>query len=443
MKLYVVLSFLFTMLAHGQVVNEDFKLLPLTGSVSAHFGSAVAIDQGVIAVGKPGDDTLGENVGSVYLFDSRTGEQIKVILPELGEDEWGFGYRLAMGDGVLAVGSYAVQPDGARFNSVTLYDSLSGELLFKLVPGDTESVLYLGVDIAIENNIVVIGAGGDDVVGTASGAVYLFDISAGQLLHRLVPEDGKRNDYFGRSVAIDHGIVAVGATGVDDHGAGSGAAYLFDASTGDQIAKVVPDQVEEEDWFGHSIAIQDDLLVVGANGDDFVRLNSGAVYLYEVSSGLQVAKVHPSKPSQFGRFGWDVAIDHDRIVVAADFAFNNVLYAGAVYLLDVQSGSEVSRLLPSDRQRDDHFGSALAFSDGVVVVGAEDDDDQGDGSGSAYVFHLCPADFNRDGILDFFDLSIFIHAFMAGELLADVNLDGQYDFFDVIVIVSEFQLGCP
>jgi len=55
----------------------------------------------------------------------------------------------------------------------------------------------------------------------------------------------------------------------------------------------------------------------------------------------------------------------------------------------------------------------------------------------------CPADFNNDGTLNFFDVSAFIVAFTNEEPLADFNSDGQFNFFDVSEFIVVFNNGCP
>lgn len=54
----------------------------------------------------------------------------------------------------------------------------------------------------------------------------------------------------------------------------------------------------------------------------------------------------------------------------------------------------------------------------------------------------CPADFNTNGIANFFDVSAFLNAFAAGETAADLNHDGALDFFDVQAFLNDFAAGC-
>ena len=107
-----------------------------------------------------------------------------------------------------------------------------------------------GGSIAIDNGVVAVGAHWDDDNGNASGSAYLFDATTGQQLHKLLPSDGAAGDCFGFSIAIANGVVAVGALDDDDNGTASGSAYLFDATTGQQLYKLLPSDGAAGDMFG-------------------------------------------------------------------------------------------------------------------------------------------------------------------------------------------------
>jgi hypothetical protein len=57
--------------------------------------------------------------------------------------------------------------------------------------------------------------------------------------------------------------------------------------------------------------------------------------------------------------------------------------------------------------------------------------------------NLCSPDLTGDGVLDFFDVSAFLNAYIAMDTLADFTNDGQFDFFDVSVFLNAFNAGCP
>ena len=73
------------------------------------------------------------------------------------------------------------------------------------------------------------GPGLDDDNGTDSGSAYLFDITTGEQIAKLLPDDGAAYDSFGFSVAISGSTAITGAYDDDDNGSNSGSAYLFDA----------------------------------------------------------------------------------------------------------------------------------------------------------------------------------------------------------------------
>ena len=117
--------------------------------------------------------------------------------------------------------------------------------------------------------------------GLDSGSAYLFDASTGAQIAKLLPSDGAAEDRFGFSIGIDNGFVVVGSPLDDDNGDLSGSAYLFDAASGDQIAKLLPSDGAAIDLFGRSIALSNGVIAVGAAGDDDNGSSSGSAYLFD------------------------------------------------------------------------------------------------------------------------------------------------------------------
>jgi hypothetical protein len=86
-------------------------------------------------------------------------------------------------------------------------------------------------------------------------------------------------DRFGWSVALSDGLAVIGAYEYTGVGSFSGAAYLFDTTTGNQIAKLTASDAVTNDQFGYSVAIDGAHVVVGAIGKNIL---SGAAYIYTV-----------------------------------------------------------------------------------------------------------------------------------------------------------------
>ena len=155
-----------------------------------------------------------------------------------------------------------------------------GDQLFKLLPDDGEEGDQFGrTSVAINSAVAIVAAWLNDDNGTWSGSAYLFDITTGRQLFKLLPNDGAEGDLFGISVAISPdsiGTAIVGAFHDNDNGENSGSAYLFDTATGKQIAELLPDDGAVDDFFGVSLAISGTNAIVGAEG---ARGKAGATRL--------------------------------------------------------------------------------------------------------------------------------------------------------------------
>ncbi len=407
----------------AQAIEEDLRLFTKDVSQLDRFGSSIAIDDGIIAVGA--ERSHEENIipGSAYLFDASTGLELAKLVASAAEKD---------------------DSNGSWSGSVYLFDATTGAQLHKLVPSDGASNDRFGSSIAIDNGIVAVGARLDDDNGTNSGSVYLFDATTGEQLTKLLPSDGTTGDLFGASVDIHNGMVAVGAYFDWIDNVRTGSAYLFDATTGTQLAKLLPEDGAYDDRFGTSVAIGDGIIAVGSQiNDDFNFSASGSVYLFDENTKAQLHKVTPNDRAIGDWFGDSIAIEHGILAVGSvsDDALGR--NSGSAYLFDTSTAWQVAKIVPSDGAAYDGFGSSIAINNGVVAVGARFADIE---SGSAYVFSVptqCLADLTGDGQLDFFDISDFLRHFREENAAVDFYNDGIFDFFDVSAFLDAFAQGCP
>ena len=123
---------------------------------------------------------------------------------------------------------------------------------------------------------------GDDDQALNAGAAYVFDIDTGTQLFKLFPGDPEDSDFFGTAVAISENRIVVGNERDDDNGNASGSAYIFDAATGAQLAKVLPSDGDVEDYFGISVGMGDGALVVASPFDVDGGIRSGSAYVFEL-----------------------------------------------------------------------------------------------------------------------------------------------------------------
>ncbi len=370
----------------GQILTEETKLLASDGAEGDRFGRSVALSYSRVAVGASDDQDNGHNSGSAYLFDAVTGYQMAKLLPSDGGEGDFFGHSIAIDNNYVVVGAYRNNHNGMESGAAYIFDASTGIQIAKLVPDDADEYDRFGFSIAIDAGIVAVGAPLDDDNGYQAGSAYLYEASTGIQLFKLQAQDGVERDEFGDSIDIHNGVIVVGANGCDDNGRNSGAAYLFDATTGAQIAKLLATDGAEGDVFGQAVAIDGDLVAVGAPRETANGEFSGSVYLFEVYSGAQVKKFDGGVGAVGDHFGRVLAFDNTIILVGTVEHLDRDLEW--TYLFDALSGEQITKFRGSDSAKGDGFGASLAINDGVVVAGAPGDSDHGDGSGSAYIIEF-------------------------------------------------------
>ncbi|MCC7389305.1 MAG: hypothetical protein IT431_11100 [Phycisphaerales bacterium] len=421
----------------GQVLYEDLKLQPSDGQAGDLFGFSIAMNDQLIVVGALWDDAKGPRSGSVYLFDAATGAQITKLVAEDGSEGDYFGHSVAIENGMIVVGAPLDDDRGLDSGSVYLFDALTGNQIGeKLYADDGAAGDQFGVAVDVDDGVVVVSAHLDDVNGQYSGSAYLFDADTQRQLHKLLPHTGGAEAHFGRSLAIDSGLVAVGAYGENSW---AGAVYLFEVSTGLQRFRLLPTDPNSLDYFGYSVDIASGCVVVGAFGNDDDGSQSGAAYVFDALTGVQGAKLLPDFGEDGDIFGHAVAIDHGVAVIGSRNDDDNGSDSGAAYLFKASTGEQVVKLLASDGAPGDWFGQPVAIDESRVAVGAYHNED----SGAVYLFpDGCRADLTGDGTVDTLDFLLFLGAFTSGDLIADWNRDGRVDTLDFLAYLTEWATGC-
>ncbi|MFI4898350.1 MAG: GC-type dockerin domain-anchored protein, partial [Phycisphaerales bacterium JB059] len=421
------------------------KLPPDAAALGDRFAAAMSADAGLLLIGAQGDDDRGHNAGAAYVFDLISGLQLTRLEDTDASPGDAFGFSVSIHASLAALGAPGANDEAG---SVSLFDALTGARLHALTPDDAEPFDRFGHAVALSGDLVAVGAPGDDDRAQNAGALYLFDAATGAQLRKLVATDGQPEDALGMSVAIEGNLVAVGAPFDNDNGAESGSVYLFDATTGQQLFKLTPDDGAFQDLFGASVALDNDLVAVGAHSKDLAGADSGAAYLFDALSGLQLDRYAPVDAEPGDWFGWSVDLE-DRFLIAGA-RNDNVwgLSSGSATVFDIQTGAELYRLLPNDGAEGDFFGASVAIDAGILACGAYLDDDHAIASGSAYLFdtnYCSPADLAfPPAHLDFSDLLVFLVAFENQEPLGDfAEPTGVFDFADVVAFISLFAEGCP
>ncbi len=361
-------------------------------AANSQFGYSLATSADLAILGAPFDDDSGLNSGSAYVFDGSIGwGQVAELTAsdEAAGDQ--FGYSVAISGDLAIVGAWGDDDGGSASGSAYIFNRSTGwSQVAKLTALDAARGDEFGYSVAISGNLAVIGARLDRDSGSASGSAYVFDGSIGWgQVAELTASDAAANDQFGTSVAISGDLAVVGAPGDRDGGPDSGSAYLFDGSTGwSQSAKLTASDAAAVDRFGTSVGINGDLSIVGAPLDDDGGPDSGSAYLFDGStSWSQVAKLSASDGAALDQFGYSVAMGDDLAIVGAWGDDDGGSASGAAYVFDGSTGwNQLAKLTASDAAAGDQFACSVASSGNLAIAGARLDDDRGSASGSAYVF---------------------------------------------------------
>jgi hypothetical protein len=280
----------------------------------------------------------------------------------------------------------------------------------QLIASDGAEGDTFGSSVAMEGDIVVIGAQSVDSDVTNTGAAYIFivDNATGTMteIANLVASDATQGDLLGRSVAISGDVIVVGASNA--YANAQGRAYVFQKPTQGWTGTITETAIlrasnrGSNDEFGFSVGVYSDTIVVGARGEDEAGGQAGALYVFEKPVGgwsgvlEENAKLIPSvSPGNNGYLGQSVAIEGDVIASAVflgSVGGDDDVGRGYVFVKP-QIGwtgtlTETAELLASDGQAQDELGLSIAIENGVIALGAHQYEPPGSNTnyGAIYVF---------------------------------------------------------
>ena len=151
---------------------------------------------------------------------------------------------------------------------ITGYELWQAELA-KLVASDAYGYDRFGWSVGVDGDTIVVGAPYDDNDADGSGSVYVFTKDSGGVWNqtKLTASDAGAGDFFGQSVGIDGDTIVVGAPHNDNNNAdGLGSVYVFTKDSGGvwNQTKLTASDAGAGDFFGQSVGIDGDTIVVGA-----------------------------------------------------------------------------------------------------------------------------------------------------------------------------------
>jgi len=259
-----------------------------------------------------------------------------------------------------------------------------------------------GWDVALQGTTLVVGAPLADIDGVSGvGAVYIFEYIGGlwTQVQKLTASDGVEFDQFGFAVAISGDRLVVGAEeALIESNSSQGAAYIFERTAGvwTEVHKLVePTTIQNFAEYGHDVAIDGDWIAVG--GSKAGSAQHGRTYIYWRDQGGAgawglVQELQDDIYDTNAGFGTSVAMDGDLLVVGAELldqvqgTYDN---EGGAYVFqrDVSNTyNQVGKLFRTGAQNNDRAGHVVILDGSTVVMGGYAADGAGFDRGQAWVF---------------------------------------------------------
>ncbi len=263
----------------------------------------------------------------------------------------------------------------AALSSVPLVAQATSTSLEKFKHSPAVTFDSFGKAVAVEGDRALITAIGVDGKGAAFS--YRRHGDAWDFSQKFRGADTLAGDAFGFKAQIA-GDYAVLSGHQKDKGAlfDAGAAYVFhdDGTTWTQVQKLEAPDPAASDFFGWSVSMGGDLIVVGAIDDDDGGNLTGSAYVFRRSGPTWVfeQKLHASDAGTEDEFGFDVDTDGQTIVISTPMGGLGAVPTGSVYVFkhDGTSWVEVQHIGPADGAATDYFGWDIQLDGNRLAIGA-------------------------------------------------------------------------
>jgi len=261
---------------------------------------------------------------------------------------------------------------------------------------------YFASDVAVSDGVVVVGnrIGGfrKDRSEHVNGAAYVFEHQNGEWLQtaKFTSDEKDAFEFFGSAVDIDNGRIIVASSSNRDIKNKSGFAAIYEKVNGEWIEQqklCVDNNSDPTSRYFGSVSISGNRAIIGADKYG----GGGRVYIFEYNDSAWVLSetLSASDKAHDQRFGFQVSIDQDTIVVG-DYSEDSDKYrSGAVFVYTYINSQwvETEKIKPRIGQkpvgapRTVHmFGSTVDISAGRLIAGAKGDGTNGKSAGAAFIY---------------------------------------------------------
>ncbi len=365
------------------------------------FGFEVDYDGQTLIVGAPGADNGGgalSGLSYIYKHDGSSWVRQATLSPSDGEATARFGYSVGVDGDHAVIGAIFHSGGGAAYVSRQTSPGVWSDPVHLTLPPYISGSDQFGIAVAIDGETLVVGS---DYENGQRGAAAVYEWNSGSSVwdykEPLTASDAAANDLFGHSVAIDGDTIVVGADLGDCAVGNTGSAYVFVRSGGlwsEQDELCPNDPGAAGDNFGARVAISGNTAVVSALTHDAGANNAGAAYVFTqngVDWPQQAKLVEPTQVAD-NNFGQEVEINGDQLAVSAMRGDSGTTDGGSVYTYERQGTTWTHQGTideGSAASNNDHFGYSLRIENGHLIVGgAYDSNANGADGGIVYDFDI-------------------------------------------------------
>lgn len=338
-----------------------YDITKIESSVDSDFGKSVSISGNYLIVG---DSYLGYH----YIYRQSLSGWDEV---DSDNKDSNYGYSVDISNYYAVIGypsenkvNVIQKDEGGIDNWGNINSSLQSN---DIEPGDD-----FGESVAICDNYIIVGAPKKE-----NGSAYLFEIDDNDYITQIkkMAPLSSGNAYFGISVAMTNNYIAIGATG-EDVNAGSVYIYYKEDDEWKFIQRITSSDRMNNDNFGNSIGIYSYLLVVGAEEKHYNDIiDSGGAYVYKLSSDekwYEVKKINPplvdGDDFEDSNFGHSVAINEDFVIIGASQL--NSGEGGAFIYSRLQNWNLINKVDIDNSTTEAEIGTSVAVEGSYFAIGA-------------------------------------------------------------------------
>lgn len=406
-SLYTIALLLFTFwgistnpIVAQKTITEQQQISPLQAASNDFFGFSLSLDNDQLLVGAYQNDEAGIDAGSVYAFERNPDGsfiQKQQIYASVPASSGRFGLSVDVNDDVAIVSSFELDFFTGQLGSVYIFKkSKNGFWTEQQKISPPEGLVgFFGFQVKFHEDQAFVSV----FQSNGSGKILIYQ-QAGRknwtLFQELVPQDAQKGMRFGSSLSLNGDQAVIGSYWDSESEFHAGSAYIFEKDENGVWAeqqKIMPAGLAANDFFGHSVSMDQDQLIVGAYGDDEKGIAAGSVYLFEKNSAgnwNKKQKFMASDAAADSRFGKSVAIAENKFIVGASSHSLNGIKSGKAYFFEKGANGtweEFKKFGPSQFSDDDFFGSQVDLEGDVAAISAYGSDFNGSDAGLAYLFN--------------------------------------------------------